>query len=323
MRKLLGLIFLVAAAACSSGSSGGSTGTPEVDGVPLMPGFNPGPAPAAGTGFQIVLPAVSNIEAGGSYEYCTWTNVVLDQDVWVKESIGHQTETGHHVIVYYTVDPQPPTTRICLDSDSAGFRFAIGAAGEGVAQDNILPGDLAVHIPKGAQIIVNHHYLNAGEATVAQAQSSVEVLYAAPGEQITQTSSLAFVDTAMSLPPGLSSVDILCTLNNTYAAWQMRPHMHAWGSHITIDHISGSTTDRLFDVDWAPDYAFQPPTTDLPPTQPYTFQKGDQIHVHCDYNNTTSAALTFGQEMCVFYAQDVDPDHVGNMECDQNTWGSF
>ena len=51
--------------------------------------------------------------------------------------------------------------------------------------------------------------------------------------------------------------------------------------------------------------------------------KGDQLRVHCDYNNTTSSALTFGLEMCIAYAETVDTASVGNMICDQGQWGSF
>src|SRR5579872_11871 len=175
MRRFGWLVLAVAATACSSGS-GGSTGPATVDGVTLMAGFTPGPAPAQGQGFQVVMPIVNNIAAGGSDEYCTWSNIILDQDIWVKESIGYQTETGHHIIVYYTPNPEAAgTTRICTDADMASFRFGVGAGGEGVSEDNKLPGDLAVHIPKGSQIVLNHHYLNASSKPVAQAQSAVSV----------------------------------------------------------------------------------------------------------------------------------------------------
>lgn len=324
MQRFAGLVLAVAAAACGSSGGGGSSGAAQVDGVTLMSGFDPGPAPAAGAGFQVVLPIVNNIAAGGSYEWCSWTNVILDHDVWVKESIGHQTESGHHVIVYYTMNPvQGGQSRICNDSDMASFRFALGAAGEGVAQDQKLPGDLAVRIPKGAQIVVNHHYLNASAQPIAQAQSSVTVLYAAPGAQVTETSSLAVTDSSMMVPPGANSVDTVCTMNQDYAAWTLLPHAHNWATHVTIDHVSGSTSERLFDVAWDPSYAFHPPTKTVDPTQPYLLKKGDQIHIHCDYDNTTSQTLVFGQEMCVMYAETVDAAQVGNVVCDHAQWGSF
>ena len=321
MQRFVGL--LLAAAACGGGS-GGSSGPATADGVVLMDGFDPGQAPAPGTGFQVVTPIVTNIAAGGSYEYCSWTNITTDKEVWLKSSQGLQTKTGHHTVVYYATTPQPAgTSRLCTDADMANFRFALGAGGEGVTEKNLLPGDLAVRIPKGVQIVINHHYLNASTQNIAQAQSAVNVYYVDPGAKIVETSSLALIDTAMVLPTGPGSIDINCKANNDYATWNMIPHMHNWGTHITVDHTSATSTKRLFDVMWDPGFAFHPPQLTEDPTQPYVIHKGDQLHVHCDYDNTTGKQLTFGPEMCVAYAQTVDTGNLGNLACDSGQWGPF
>jgi hypothetical protein len=321
MRRLV-WVALVAAAAC--GGRGNGSSQSNAPSVPLMQGFDPGPAPDPSAGFQIVLPVVNDIEPDGSYEYCTWTNVVLDHDIWIKSSLGMQTETGHHVVVFYTMTPAPPgQSRICNDSDMASFRFGIVGNGEGVEQKNTLPGDLAVHIPAGAQIVINHHYLNASAQAVPQAQSAVNVYYADPNAKRELASSIAFVDTAMSIATGQSSVDVTCTINNDYSTWYFIPHMHNWGTHITVQHLSGSTTKNLFDLDWDPSFAFHPPAMTMDPTQPYVLHKGDQLKVHCDYDNTTNAPLTFGAEMCVAFAQTVDDAGLGNMACNAGQWGAF
>lgn len=325
MQRFGRLVLAVAATACgSSGGSGGSGGPRVVDGVELMDGFDPGTAPAAGTGFQVVMPIVKNIEPDGNYEYCTWTNIITTKDLWLKSSHGVQTKTGHHTIIYYTTDMKPAgTSEICKDSDTAGFRFGIGAGGEGVSETNALPGDLAVHIPAGAQIVVNHHYLNTSTQMVPEAQSAVNVWYADPTSKIVQSSSIAFLDTAMVVPVGASSVDFTCTFKQDLSIWMMVPHMHAWGTHITVDHTSGANTDRLFDLQWDPSYTFHPPITTESLSTPYMLKTGDTIHLHCEYDNTTNAPLSFGQEMCVSYMQSIDPTQVGNVQCDQGQWGSF
>ena len=273
MRTIGWMLLAAALTACSSSSGGSSTtAPPEIDGVVVMPGFDPGPPPSAADGFQVVLPIVKDIQPGASDEWCSWTDITTTDDVWVKESKGLQTQSGHHVIVYYTTVPQPAgTSRICNDSDMATFRFAVASGGEGVSQDNILPGDLAVHMPKGSQIVINHHYLNATADVIPEAQSAVTVYYAAAGSKIVETSSLAFADTGMSVPPGLHSVDIMCTMKQDFAAWEIIPHMHNWGAEITVDQISGSTTSRLFDVVWDPGYAFHPPITTFDLSAPHTF----------------------------------------------------
>jgi hypothetical protein len=323
--RTLGWLALVAASAAACGGSGSSgssqSNTPSVT---LMQGFDPGPAPDPSAGFQVVLPIVNDIAPDGSYEYCSWTNVVLDHDIWIKSSLGMQSETGHHVVVFYTMNPQPAgQSRICNDSDMASFRFGITGTGEGVTQKNTLPGDLAVHIPAGAQIVINHHYLNASAQAVPQAQSAVNIYYADPNAKRELASSVAFVDTSMSIPVGQNAVDFTCTMNGDYSTWYFIPHMHNWGTHITVQHISGQNTKNLFDLDWDPSFSFHPPTMQEDPTQPYMFHKGDQMKVHCEYNNTTGAPITFGAEMCVAFAQTIDNAGVGNMACDSGSWGPF
>ena len=53
------------------------------------------------------------------------------------------------------------------------------------------------------------------------------------------------------------------------------------------------------------------------------FNAGDKIHIQCDYLNNTGAAMTFGDEMCLLATFTVDPNNVGNVECDRGQWGLF
>ena len=157
-------------------------------------------APPA-NGLQIVLPVVPHVPPSSSQEHCSWTEHVLDADIDVKATRAFQTKTGHHIVLFYTMNKEPPgTTRICTDADMATFRFASAAGGEG-GTDAPLPGDLVVHIPKGAQLVLNHHYLNAGLSPV-DAQSAMDVIFADPGAKTTRSSALAVLDTKTLGNPG-------------------------------------------------------------------------------------------------------------------------
>jgi|GEM_PF-3449276 len=325
MRRFGGVVLVaVAAAACGASSSGGN-GT-NGNAVQLMPGFDPGPPPDPTQGFQIVLPVVKDIPAGSSQEYCTWTNMILDHDVWISASQGMQTETGHHVVLYYASTPQTPTTKLCGNEDMAEFKYGMPASAGGSGKVT-LPGNLAVHLPAGAQIVVNHHYLNASANDVAEAQSALNVYYADPNKPHVESSAMVVLDSSMTVPVGSSSYGIDCTVNETYQGWDLIPHMHAWGTHIKVLYtpVSTGVPQALFDTDWQPDYAydFQSVATLKDPSAPFMFSKGDKIHIQCDYLNTTSAPLAFGDEMCVFLAFTVDPNQVGNMDCDRGHWGAF
>jgi hypothetical protein len=99
--------------------------------------------------------------------------------------------------------------------------------------------------------------------------------------------------------------------------------MHAYGAHTVIEHIYGPTIDKLFDVQWSPEFTFHPPTMQVDPSIPFALKTGDQLHVRCEWNNTTSGDLTFGLEMCVGFVMFVNADNIDNMQCDKGKWGTF
>ena len=103
--------------------------------------------------------------------------------------------------------------------------------------------------------------------------------------------------------------------------------MHQWGTHISITDTPAATgvTQQLFDLDWNADYAFDlsAVATTPGPTAPFMLNPGDRIHMECDYMNTTSQPLVFGQEMCVFFGMTVDTHNLGDLACDDGTWGPY
>ena len=313
---------LLALAAC------GSSATPAAHDEPVTPpgatsttilGGTKVDAPPA-NGFQVVLPIVKGIAPQASEEWCTWTDHVADRDLDVQEVDAFQSKTGHHVVLFYTERQQPPgTTRQCTDDDMASFRFVSGGGEGGSAK---LPGNLVARVPKGAQIVANHHYLNAGVATV-DAQSAVNVHFADPGAKVTRTSAATWLDTQMRATPGHSTYDVRCTMQKNVSLWMLQPHMHAWGEHISIDRIRDGAVDRVIDVDWDPAFVFHPPEMRRDPSSPYELKAGDEIHVKCAWNNTTDHDLPFGLEMCVAFGQTVDGAGLGNLACDGGHWGTF
>jgi hypothetical protein len=310
MRRLLIAMFVVGG--CSSGPR------MSPDGIELMPGFDPEPAPA--NGLQILLPPVEGIKSGESYEYCTWTDHILDHDVDVKASKSFQTATGHHAVLFYTTKyEQPGTSRVCTDSDMATFRFG-GVSGENEYTE--APANLVWRLPKGAQLIVQHHYLNATPKEL-RAQSAINLRFATPGEKSVLSGSLAFVDTALRVPPGEQTLSFDCELNRDFKAWQFFPHMHRWGTHVSIDHTVAGVTTRLFDLPWEESFTFHAPEIKRDPSNPFVLAKGDRIKVTCSWMNDTGKDLTFGNEMCVAFAQTVNDEELANLACDGGHWGDF
>jgi hypothetical protein len=324
MRRFVGIALLTVAAACGSGGSSSS----YQPSVALMAGFQPPPAPAPGTGWQVIMPIVEDIEPDGSYEYCTYTDIILTSDAWMKATEGLQTETGHHVVVYYTLNPQPVDTHICTNAEMTDFRYGIAVQGNNKNGTTYLgfPGDLAAQIPAGAQIVVNHHYLNAGGTTVAQAQSATNIYLADPNQPHTPSNLLIAQDDTMTIPPGASTVTVDCTIDQQYTVWAELPHMHNLGQHIRITQTpaASGTPQTLFDMDWDSSLTFDPSIVkQFPLSTPAILQPGDKIHIACDYMNNTGANVTFGTEMCLLAAFTVDPTDVGARMCNRGQWSGF
>jgi len=307
MRKLL---FVGLLAACASESSSGPETLPDLN-VPDKPA----------NGLQAITPIVRGIQPGTDNEICTWTDAIVDRDVDVRSTIAFQTEPGHHTIVFYTEVKEPPgTQRVCTDQDMASFRFLAGNAGNGIL--NEAPGDLIYRIPKGAQIVINHHYLNASDE-VMDGQSVVNINFADPGKTYRRSGSTAFLNSSLDIPPGVSDLHISCTMNREFKLWYFAPHMHRWGTNIKVDVVKSGVTERLFDTEWADEFTFHPPEKRNHPDDPLVLAKGDQVKVHCTWNNDTPNNLNFGFEMCVAFGQYVDVDGIGNLACDNGFWTEF
>jgi len=290
--------------------------------TPTLPDLVVDPKPT--NGYQIILPIVQAIQPGQDTEYCTWTDLVLDHDVDIRAIEGYQTLGGHHVALFSTETKQPAwTTRKCTDDDMATFRFSAASGAEGQDGKNEAPGNLVFHIPAGSQIVLNHHYINA-TTQPRDAQSAINIWLGDPNTTYTPSGSIALINTGMRLPVGPSTLDIDCTAPNDFSVWYAIPHMHEYGTRIAITHTSGTTTDTLFDVQqWTPSYTFHPPVFETDPSQTMLVKSGDKMHVHCEWNNTTSNELTFGLEMCVGFFQTVDNAGLGNMDCNDGEWGHF
>lgn len=311
--------FLVAAAVASFGAgchnSSSTTVMPELQAI-----LEAKPA----NGYQIILPIQKGLQPGADNEICTWTDLVVDHNVDVRAVQAFQTVGGHHVVLYTTTKLQPPgTTRVCTDDDMTTFRFSAGSGGEGQYGKNEAPGNLVYRVPAGSQIVLNHHYINA-TPQMRDAQSAFNIYLANPGQTYRVAGSLAIVDTNISIPPGASTVDIHCTMSNDFKTWFLIPHMHTYGSRITITHQSAAGNETLFDVQpWSPAFQFHPPELRKDPDAPLMFAKGDTLNVHCEWDNTTSRQMGFGLEMCVGFAEFIDDAGLGNRACDGGRWTDF
>lgn len=315
MKKLVNWVGVTGLVLVGCGTDGG-VGT---DGPEVLDNLEVPPVPEHG--IQVITPVVRGIQPGTDNEICTWTDAFVDQTTDIKSTLAFQTEPGHHTIVFYTLDKQPAgTQRVCTDTDMASFRFLAGNAGNGI--ENVAPGNLVYRVPKGAQIVINHHYLNATDE-VMDGQSLVNINFAPDGGSYIASGSTAFLNSGLDVAQGISSQDQHCVVDRQLKLWYFAPHMHRWGTNIKVDITKDGTKTRMFDTKWAPEFTFHPPEERRDPATPMILNPGDTVDVHCEWNNDTGRNLSFGFEMCVAFGQFVDDGDRGNWACDGGSWTDF
>lgn len=288
-------------------------------GLEVLPDLTVPEVPA--NGMQVLTPIFEDIQPGTDYEVCAWTDKIFDKVTDVRSTLAYQTEPpGHHVVLFYTLDKQPAgTQRVCTDTDMASFRYLTGNGTNGMV--NEAPGDLVFRIPAGAQLVVNSHYLNAGDE-VARGQGVINVNFAGPGT-FTPTSSTAILNSGLEVAQGVSTQKMHCEFQNQFNLWYLIPHMHRWGAAINVDITRSGVKQRMFETEWSERYTFHPPEKRFDPAEPYTINPGDAIDVECTWNNTEARTLPFGFEMCVVFGQYKDASGLGNLACDNAVWTEF
>lgn len=315
------LINFASAVVLTLGVGCGTDEATPPDGPEILPNLTVPPKPE--NGIQVITPIVHDLEPGSDHEICTWTDaIVTDNAIDVKSTTGYQTEPGHHIVVYYTTEKQPAgTQRECTDADMVAFRIVTGNGKEGEPYE--APGNLVYRIPTGAQIVINHHYLNATDE-VLDGQSAVNINFAAPGGTYIPSGATAFLNSGLVVAQGDTTQKQHCVVDREMKLWFMVPHMHQWGTHINVDYTPmGGEKQSLFDTEWNPAYAFHPPEKQLDPSTPMVLHPGDQFDTTCQWHNDTGHDLPFGFEMCVTFGQFVDDENLGSWACDNGQWTTF
>lgn len=269
------------------------------DGTPLIDGFDPPDPPA--DGMQIVTPALAQFPAGGNTEFCYFSKAILDKETAFRAGQGFQAKGGHHAVVYWTQKTQPEQFRKCTEDDMVTFHMLSGGGGEsgnGIVND--LPAGGAFHVPKGAQLVVNYHVLNAGDKPV-DTQAAVNLFYGDPS--LAPLTSFYVSGTTFAIPPhGIVSWSTSCTAKKDMQVARLLGHMHEHGTHNTITITpAGGTEQVVYDKAGASDFSYNPPYNDYPTTAPLTIHAGDKIGVTCTWNNTKDAQLLFPDEMCAVF----------------------
>lgn len=297
----LAIAALFSATSCSNSSSGGSAAETVPVGI-------------SARALKVVIPA-HTIEPGDQFE-CYYTDLTTDRELYANSATGEQGRGGHHISLYYTVNPQPVGHHKCIDAEMAEWR-QVGAAGGDTKGDGVidLPPGIAVKIPAGRQIVLQTHYINAS-ATPYEAADEITVKLLAREEVKRFAQAFSVVDGTFEIPPSAKySRTTSCTLKRDFDILMILGHMHEFGRHYTLEHLDakGGLIRKMIDDDWEPAFTSHPPTRRFTAESPYKLKAGEKLRQTCTWNNVASEKVLFPREMCIAFSMYLDDD--GFLEC--------
>lgn len=284
------LVGAVALTGCTDSSSDG-----------LIEGFDPPPVPA---GYKRYVMPDLMVQPGQDIMLCQWIDVPSDKDMDVLDVTGAQTIAGHHAVVYSTSINEPVgTSRECTTEDMLSVDFLGGIGGEGTSGTATkLPDGVVFRARKGRALMANVHYYNVTDE-VQHVQSVLDLKLAAPSAENKAAGITGINLGDINIPAGAASyaVDAYCTWpqESTVIMWSNHMHQHGSSIYTEIKRTSGEIVPLVSDETWVYEAAFNPAWKYWDLDAPMMLHAGDQLHVHCEWNNPTDHALLFPDEMCV------------------------
>lgn len=315
---------------CSSSSGGGGPSSTQPD--PTAPDLSAFPKGSLPTHLAADLPLVApksdkdipvfsdivDVGPGEDVTFCSFTNVILDEATIFGESFGAQSPQGHHAILMYTTTPQEPGTGDCGSGDMGSTMLLGGTGGKKVADQGYLPTNFGVEVPAGAQLVINHHWINTSTETV-HGQAMMLARRLDRGGDTVLAGNMIMLGLGWELAPmGATTYSTECTYDADVPYVMGLGHMHEFGSHVSVDVTrAAGGTENMIDEQWTTSSA----TGDsgrkvFSIDEPYVIHKGDTVRLTCNWENTTSAAIAFPREMCIFFGYTVDTNYV----CANGSW---
>ena len=258
------------------------------------------PAPSAGTGYQLAVPAFE-IQPNFERELFTRRTVGNTQDIYVNRYETKMRSGSHHFVAYdfqnKNILPNLNDIRDLRNADnSLNLLTAISmsnhvylAGSQAQYQDYLFPEGAALLIPAGASFDLNSHFVNKTSTVMkGEAQMNLYTVDKSKVQNVVQTLNLG--NSNLNLPAN-SRVTISkpFLFDKPRKVLTLTSHMHKLGEKFVIK-IKGGTRDGevvYTSTDWEhPDIVTFKTPIDL--------NKGEGLTSEITYNNTTGKTVNFG-----------------------------
>jgi hypothetical protein len=219
-------------------------------------------------------------------------------DVAVRGLVATQaTNAGHHIALFTSLDPRPSgTLEDCTSpAANANLRWSVLTLGD-------LPEGSAIHMPAGAPLVVQFHYINASDEPIL-VRDVVRVHRTEPAAVTRWVATLISTDLDIALPPGRSMRSWDCVVEEERELLAVLGHMHELGARFTIelDQGDGDGMRQIYDVSpWASQLRDAPPVNSYY-DQPLLLRRGAVLRTTCEWNNPTTRTVEYPVEMCTLF----------------------
>jgi hypothetical protein len=214
---------------------------------------------------------------------------------------SHMTGGSHHLATFYRDSIADGPIEEC-----SGLEFSAGPFGTQLRDDRVdYPPGVAAGISAGQGIRLNAHYLNASSQDLSP---SVVVKFrrVRPGAKYERAGLFTMTTLKIDVPAQQTkTISVDCTAPTDMNLLSVTSHMHQHGVAFRSE-VAGESLYSAFTWHDPPRQFFNPARL---------VKMGDKIHFECDFVNTGTIPLTFGEsantdEMCVllgqFYPYDTD-----------------
>ena len=300
MRRFsLALVSCTFLFACSSSMGGGGS---QADAPPLT-----GDKYSLTWGPVTVQPGVENTQ-------CIVARLSNASDIMVHQLHNTISTGSHHMIVY---KDDMDTTEMLTPFDCKPFTGALNQSGMVMplmitqkSDDELtLPDGVAHHLAANQMIRIELHYINTTDQ--AEQVSGTADFFAADPATIQNEAGLLFSGTSdINLPPGQtttvqefftpSRANVDLSASKIFA---ITGHTHHLGTdmQVGVAASNGATPTPVYSPN---PFVWSEPLTQVHQPE-FSVPTGNGFNFKCDYNNTTSSTVTFGEsandEMCFFW----------------------
>ena len=299
-----GLVFTgaVLLAGCGSDSganspadSGSKTPAPEA-GASTTPSTSTGSfdSPLSGTTRVTFEMSGFDVPAGGEVYQCQNFKNPIGKDVDVLASQSIMSKGSHHMFAFRYDKNEDDSLEMCSGTEFHEYVHVAQAPNARITY----PSGIGTFLGAQEGIRLQAHFLNTGSDTV-HASVKVALDYVDSGQVKYHAAQIFLNNGSLSVPPGKSSASATLALPTSVGDIHLlnaQSHMHRQGVH--FESTTGDGTPIYSSDSWNEP---APQTYDPPIALP----SGSSITWKCDYENPTSATLTFGEsastnEMCIF-----------------------